>query len=233
MDVSKLTKLTKLDCKNNLFDIIVDSNGQFDLSALPGFNISQASDWKGGTVNGTILTVTEDGEVSYLSDLTEISCWDNYADITADGGRFDLSTLPGFDITRTSDWTGGTVEGTILTVEEDCEVTYSYEIRSDCTEIFTLYVTILKPSAALPSHLNRIEDEAFRGSVLSYFYLGDKVNYIGAYAFADLKNKAFIYMRWHISTGTKKHAELLEKMGVNVAHDLDLLNQGTKLKINT
>ncbi len=36
-------------------------------------------------------------------------------------------------------------------------------------------------------------------------------------------------MRWHISIGTKKHAELLEKMGVNVAHDLDLLNQGTKL----
>ncbi len=34
-------------------------------------------------------------------------------------------------------------------------------------------------------------------------------------------------MRWHIAISTKKHAELLEKMGVNVAHDLDLLNQGT------
>ena len=51
---------------------------------------------------------------------------------------FDLNTLPGFDVSKASDWTNGTVNGNILTVNEGVEnVTYTY----DCGERQATYGT--------------------------------------------------------------------------------------------
>ncbi len=55
--------------KGNTFKIELDENGQYDLSkltAISGFDVNRASDWKGGTVDGNILTVTPGAkEVTY------------------------------------------------------------------------------------------------------------------------------------------------------------------------
>lgn len=52
-------------------------------------------------------------------------------EVSAAEKTFDLNTLPGFDVSKASDWKNGTVDGNILTVKEGAEnVTYAY----DCGE---------------------------------------------------------------------------------------------------
>ncbi len=71
LDVSENTKLTELDCSGNKRQITVGETGQFDLSALKGFDVSKASGWsEGATVDGNILTVPYGvTEISYRYDL--------------------------------------------------------------------------------------------------------------------------------------------------------------------
>ena len=58
LDLSKNTALTILDCSGNKRQITVGETGQFDLSALKGFDVSKASGWsEGAAVDGNILTV--------------------------------------------------------------------------------------------------------------------------------------------------------------------------------
>ena len=70
MDVSQNTNLSFWSCDNNKIDINIEENSRtFDLSTLPGFDVSKATNWKGGTVNGSILTVDEGAtEVTYSYD---------------------------------------------------------------------------------------------------------------------------------------------------------------------
>ena len=53
------TKITNdPNCRNNIYQIVVDNDPTFDLSTLPGnFVVAKASDWSGGTVSGNMLTV--------------------------------------------------------------------------------------------------------------------------------------------------------------------------------
>ena len=71
LDLSKNTALTKLNCAGNKRQITVGETGQFNLSALKGFDVSKASGWsEGATVDGTILTVPYGvTEISYQYDL--------------------------------------------------------------------------------------------------------------------------------------------------------------------
>ena len=71
LDLSKNTALDTLDCSGNKRQITVGETGQFDLSALKGFNVSKASGWsEGATVDGNILTVPYGvTEISYRYDL--------------------------------------------------------------------------------------------------------------------------------------------------------------------
>ncbi len=114
---------------------------------------------------------------------------------TADADRFDLSALPGFGVSRASNRNGGTVNGTILTVSKDSDVSYSCDMGQGFSETFALAVIKKEPGAfSLPSGLRRIEDDAFRKSGISCFYLDSNVSHIGAYAFADLQKAAVIHM---------------------------------------
>ncbi len=57
---------------------------------------------------------------------------------------FDLSTLPGFDVTKARGWTGGRVSGSILTVDQGASaVTYLYDDGNASFEdaMFTMHVT--------------------------------------------------------------------------------------------
>ncbi len=55
---------------------------------------------------------------------------------------FDLTTLPGsFDVSKTSKWSGGTVEGTILTADAEAErITYTYACGGRYSGTFTLLI---------------------------------------------------------------------------------------------
>ena len=58
-------------CSGNKYPITVDNtNRKFDLNTLPaGFEVSKATNWKGGSVNGNTLTVNKDtNEVTYTYD---------------------------------------------------------------------------------------------------------------------------------------------------------------------
>lgn len=60
---------------------------------------------------------------------------------------FDLSTLPGaFDVSKASEWKGGSVSGSLLTVDEGAEsVSYTYDVGNDLSAEFTLTVAGINP----------------------------------------------------------------------------------------
>lgn len=71
LDLSKNTALDTLDCSGNKRQITVGETGQFNLSALKGFDVSKASGWsEGAAVDGNILTVPYGvTTISYQYDL--------------------------------------------------------------------------------------------------------------------------------------------------------------------
>ncbi|MBR6580724.1 MAG: hypothetical protein IKK66_05440 [Ruminococcus sp.] len=82
-------------------------------------------------------------DVSNNTELTYLYCDYNSYEIPLTDGKFDLSTLPtGFDLTKASEWTNGTVEGNILTVEDDTKaVSYKYDCGNETTATFALNPT--------------------------------------------------------------------------------------------
>ena len=84
--------------------------------------------------------------LSYNTKLTQenLKCTGNKYPITIDETErtFDLSTLPaGFDVNKTSEWVGGTVEGNTLKVKPGAtQVTYTYDCGNGLTSVFSLQV---------------------------------------------------------------------------------------------
>ena len=84
--------------------------------------------------------------LSYNTKLTQenLKCTGNKYPITIDETErtFDLSTLPaGFDVDKTSEWVGGTVEGNTLKVNPGADrVTYTYDCGNGLTSVFSLQV---------------------------------------------------------------------------------------------
>ena len=84
--------------------------------------------------------------LSYNTKLTpeNFECSGNKYPITIDETErtFDLSTLPaGFDVDKTSEWVGGTVEGNTLKVNPGADrVTYTYDCGNGLTSVFSLQV---------------------------------------------------------------------------------------------
>lgn len=126
LDVSKNTKLTGLSCfGNQLTSLDVSSNGQLT-RLYCGVNRLTSLD------------------VSTNKLLNDFDFNSNSYDISISADRkFYLSALPGnFDVLKTIEWNGGTIDGDVLTVNEGAEtVTYMYQCDMDRTEIFTLNIT--------------------------------------------------------------------------------------------
>ena len=64
LDLSKNPALQVLNATGNQLDITPDANDGFDLSTLPGFDLSRASNWKNGSCHDSILTFHRQ-EVTY------------------------------------------------------------------------------------------------------------------------------------------------------------------------
>ena len=125
LDVSKNTALEELDCGDNqLTSLDVSAN-----TALKDLDCR----WN----QLTSLDLSANPKLSF----SHCSTNNNTYRLTLDASRtLDLTTLPGsFDVTKVSYWSGGTVVGTVLTVDGGAEqVTYSYDCGNGITAYFTL-----------------------------------------------------------------------------------------------
>lgn len=70
LDLSNNANITELLTNDNFYTITQTRNNTFDLSKIPGFKTELASNWKGGTVSGNILTIDVQGTaVTYTYDV--------------------------------------------------------------------------------------------------------------------------------------------------------------------
>ena len=146
LDVSKNTALEVLSCGDNqLTSLDVSKNTALEYLSC-GDNQLTKLDVSNNTAlmylycSGNQLTSLDVGQ---NPDLVVLDCGDNQLIIKLnETNQFDLSTLPGeFDVGKTSNWSGGTVNGTILTVaNESTAVTYTYQMGDNWSETFTLIV---------------------------------------------------------------------------------------------
>lgn len=120
IDVSKNTKLKILHLYENQL-ITLDTSKNNNLTELKVHNNPLTSMKLGD--NGSTMEVKFDNKPYPIEVSTATK-------------TFDLNTLPGFDASKASNWQGGTVSDTTLTVDEGVEnVTYTY----DCGERQTTY----------------------------------------------------------------------------------------------
>ena len=153
LDVAGLPELQTLNCSNNQLT-------QLDIAGLPKLytllcNNNQLTQLD---VAGAPILSELDCNYNQLTSLNLQNEWLNesnchiggsnvYSITVSDDRTFDLHTLPGsFDPSKASDWKGGTVNGSILTVDEGAtKVVYSYDCGNGVTGIFSLQVlTMIK-----------------------------------------------------------------------------------------
>ena len=164
LDVSKNTALTDLDCgRNQLTTLDVSKNTALTYLSC-GYNQLTTLDVSKNTAltylscrnnQLTTLDVSKNTALTKLScdnnqltsldvsntDMDDLNCYDNIYQIVVSNDRtFDLSLLPGnFDVSKTSDWSGGKVSGNTLTVDSDKDtVAYKYDCGKGKSVTFTL-----------------------------------------------------------------------------------------------
>ena len=164
LDVGHQTQLTQLDCSNNkLTELNVKQNG--GLTSL--------------TCNDNQLTTLDLSQNHSLDNLNcarnRLACVDVTGisgTVTADGnrcpiavrtdGKFDLTTLPGFDVSKATSWNGGSVSGTMLSVNAGAdEVSYQYNCGNGVKPTFIF-------ETSLPINKNNFPDDSFRNYIKTY-----------------------------------------------------------------
>lgn len=158
LDVSNQTQLTELDCsKNKLTELNVEQNG--GLTSL--------------ICNDNQLTTLD---LSKNNSLSNLNCANNRlaclnvtgisGTIMADGNRrpiavrtdgtFELTSLPGFDVSKAINWNGGIVSGTTLRVYPGAdEVSYQYNCGDGVNRTFIF-------ETSLPINAKNFPDANFR-----------------------------------------------------------------------
>ena len=159
LDVGHQTQLTQLDCSNNkLTELNVKQNGGL-ISLICNDN------------QLTTLDLSHNHSLSKLNCAkNRLACLDvtgiSGGTITANGnrrpiavrtdGKFDLTTLPGFNVGKATNWNGGSVSGTILTVEDGKdEVSYQYNCGDGVNRTFIF-------ETSLPINEKNFPDANFR-----------------------------------------------------------------------
>ena len=106
-------------------------------------------------------------DVSNNANLQLLCCDGNQYTITVSANRtFDLTTLPGkFDLTKSSNWIGGTVSGKILTVNAGTDkVTYKYN-TGEKSITFTLNVVEKTTPSVNVSYRTHVQDYGWQNYV--------------------------------------------------------------------
>ena len=158
LDVSSQTQLTELDCHNNkLTELNVEQNGSLT-SLICNDNQLKSLDL---SKNNSLRDLNCANNQLACLDATGIS-----GTITAGGNRcpiavrtdgtFDLNTLPGFDVSKATNWNGGSVSGMILTVEDGKDdVSYHYDCGNGVNPTFIF-------ETSLPINEKNFPDANFR-----------------------------------------------------------------------
>ena len=169
LDVSSQTHLTELDCSNNkLTELNVKQNGSLT-SLICNDNQLKTLDL---SKNHSLSNLNCANNRLACLDVTGIS-----GTITADGNRrpiavrtdgtFDLTTLPDFDVSKATNWNGGSVSGTILKVENGKnEVSYQYNCGKGVKFIF---------ETSLPINEDNFPNDNFRNYIKTYIAGGRDV----------------------------------------------------------
>ena len=176
LDVSWNTALEKLYCsQNQLTKLDVSKNSALwhlscDDNQLTKLDVSQNQALKNLSCHTNQLTKLD---VSKNTKLEKLWCYQNQlteldvsqtavTELKASGNQidinieetprtFDLSTLPGFDVTKAANWSGGTVSGKTLKVNEGTnQVTYTYDCGKGFSRDFTLNVKVVPDGTVTP-----------------------------------------------------------------------------------
>ena len=186
LDVSRCYQLKQLNCSvNQLVELDVKNQTNLTLldchhNELTELNVSRNQNLASLTCDGNQLTTLN---LSQNTSLSHLSCAENRlacvdfshmvgSNINADGNRcpiavhtdgtFDLATLPGFNVGKASNWYGGTVSGTILTVENGKdEVSYQYNCGKGVNPTFIF-------ETSLPINEKNFPDPNFRNYIKTY-----------------------------------------------------------------
>ena len=150
LDVTSNTKLKHLDCGGNkITNLDVSQNTRLYILGFSGNQLTEI-DVRNNTLLNHINCSTNQLTSLDLSgnpQCTEVYAIGNCRQIKLNNkNEFDLSTLPGFDVAKASNWKGGTVDNGILTVTNRT-VTYSYQINSSKSVTFTLQANNHDPNA--------------------------------------------------------------------------------------
>lgn len=158
LDVENQTQLKQLDCSNNkLTELNVKQNGgltslicndnqlkTLDLSKNNSLNNLNCANNRLACLNVTGIsgTITAGGNRCPIAVRTD--------------GTFDLNTLPGFDVSKATNWNGGSVSGMILTVKDGKdEVSYQYNCGNGVKPTFIF-------ETSLPINEKNFPDANFR-----------------------------------------------------------------------
>ena len=136
LNVSNGTALTTLFCfSNQLKELVVSNNTELAILACESNQLKELDVSKNTALyhlrcSANQLTSLDLEETKISNNYSQPLCDENSYNIEVDSeNRFNLRNLPGkFNVNKASDWDGGSVEGTILTVDQDVDtVTYTYD----------------------------------------------------------------------------------------------------------
>ena len=185
LDVSRCYQLKQLNCSvNQLVELDVKNQTNLTLldchhNELTELDISRNQNLASLTCDGNQLTTLDLSQNHSLSHLNcarnRLACVDVTGisgTITADGnrcpiavrtdGKFDLTTLPGFNVGKATNWNGGSVSGTILTVEDGKdEVSYQYDCGNGVNPTFIF-------ETSLPINEDNFPDDSFRNYIKTH-----------------------------------------------------------------
>ena len=140
LDLSTNTMLHKLDCSNNALESITLA----EKLQMETFDCSYNSLVKLELTSCTVHSF----DCSYNSlvkldlagcTVNRLNAQNNIRVVTAEQNKFDLSTLPGFDVSKVVEVVGGTLDGSIITAE-DVAVGYYYDCGNELDVGFVLVI---------------------------------------------------------------------------------------------
>ena len=193
LDVSRCYQLKQLNCSvNQLVELDVKNQTNLTLldchhNELIELNVSRNQNLASLTCDGNQLTTLD---LSKNNSLSHLSCAENRlacvdfshmvgSTINADGnrrpiavrtdGKFNLATLPGFDVSKATNWTGGSVSDTTLSVNAGVEeVSYQYDCGKGVKPTFIF-------ETSLPINEKNFPDPNFRNYIKTYKAGGNDV----------------------------------------------------------
>ena len=156
LDVSENIALQKLSCyRNQLTSLDVSQNTQLKELRCYGNQLTSLDVSKNPAL--VWLSCTRNQLTSLDLSPTVVSTLyaaGNQIDINVEetSRTFDLSTLPGkFDVTKATNWSGGAVSGSTLTVDKNAtQVTYTYDGGKGLSRDFTLNVKVVPDGTVTP-----------------------------------------------------------------------------------